>query len=129
MSKREEPGTQHEHAEPDDHEGEPPGRHVDQGEESAEEHHRAAQVADEDQQHHRGAPDDEQRAEVLERWQDEAEDVAGAHDEHLAMLVQVARQEDDDADLGQLGRLEGDRPEVDREVGVVDRVAEKARED
>ena len=30
-------------------------------------------------------------------------------DEHLPALVQVAGEEDDDADLGQLGRLEGDR--------------------
>ena len=45
-------------------------------------------------------------------------------DEHRPRVVQVARQEDDDADLRELGRLEADRPEVDRQVGAVGRAAD-----
>ena len=40
--------------------------------------------------------------------------------EHLALLGQVAGEEDDDADLRQLGGLEGDRADVDAQVGAVD---------
>ena len=47
--------------------------------------------------------------EMLERRQHQPGDVARPDDEHLPVLVQVAGQEDDDADLRQLGRLEGDR--------------------
>ena len=64
--------------------------------------------------HHRRAPDDEQRAEVLERRDRDAEDAPRALHEHLARVAQVAGQEDDDRDLRELGRLERDRPDVDR---------------
>ena len=47
-------------------------------------------------------------------------DPAGADDQHLAVLAQVAGEEDDDAELRELGRLEGDRADVDAEVGAVD---------
>ena len=42
-----------------------------------------------------------------------------ADGQQLAVLVQVAREEDDDADLRDLRRLEGERAEVDLEVGAV----------
>ena len=103
----EEPGAEQEHRHPDHDEGEAPGRHVEQGEEGGEEHQRAAEVADEDEHEHRGAPDDQHRAEVLERRQGHAEHPPGADDQHLAVLAQVAGEEDDDADLRELGRLEG----------------------
>ena len=106
----------------------PAGRHVDQRQEGPEEHHRAAQVADEDQQDHRRAPDHQQWPEVLERRQHEAHELPSADHQHLPALVQVAGEEDDDADLRQLSGLEGDRPEVDREVGVVDGVPQEARQ-
>ena len=116
----EEPGADEEQHHPDHDEREPPGRDVEQGEERGEEHQRAAEVADEDEHEHRGAPDDEQRAEVLERRQGDPEEPAGADDHHLAVLAQVAGEEDDDADLRELGRLEGERPDVDAEIGTVD---------
>ena len=99
----------HEQGHADDDEREAAGRHVEQGEEGGEEHQRAAQVADEDEHEHRGAPDDQQRPEVLERRQGHAEDPTGADDQDLAVLAQVAGEEDDDADLRELGRLEGER--------------------
>ena len=43
-----------------------------------------------------------------------------ADDQHLALLAQVAGQEDDDGELAELGRLEGERADVDAEVGAVD---------
>ena len=49
---------------------------------------------------------------------------AGADDQHLAVLAQVAGEEDDDADLRELGRLEGERADLDPEVGAVDLLAD-----
>ena len=62
--------------------------------------------------------------EVLERRQGDAEHPPGADDQHLAVLAQVAGEEDDDADLRELGRLEGERPDLDPEVGAVDLLAD-----
>ena len=120
----EEPGAEQEHRHPDHDEGEAAGGDVEQGQEGGEEHQRAAQVADEDEHEHRGAPDDEQRAEVLERRQGDPEHPARADDQHLAVLAQVAGEEDDDADLRELGRLEGERADLDAEVGAVDLLAD-----
>ena len=120
----EEPGADQEHRHPDHDEGEAPGRHVEQGEESGEEHQRAAEVADEDEHEHRGAPDDQHRAEVLERRQRHPQHPPGADDQHLAVLAQVAGEENDQADLRELGRLEGERAELDPEVGAVDLFAD-----
>ena len=117
----EEPGSGEEQDEPDEDVGEAVRRDVDEREEGAEEHQRRAEVADEDEHHHRGAPDDEERAEVLERRDRQAHHAPGGDREKLASLVQVAREEDDDADLSQLGRLEGEGAEVDRQEGAVDR--------
>ena len=47
-------------------------------------------------------------------------DPARGDREHLPLLGQVAGEEDDDADLRQLGRLEGDRADVDAQIGAVD---------
>ena len=100
------------------------GGDVEQGEEGGEEHQRAAEVADEDEHEHRGAPDDQHRPEVLERRQGDAEDPPRADDQHLAVLAQVAGEEDDDRDLRELGRLEGERADLDPEVGAVDLLAD-----
>ena len=120
----EEPGADQEHRHPDDDEGEAPGRHVEQGEEGGEEHQRAAEVADEDEHEHRGAPDDQHRPEVLQRRQRHPEHAPRADDQHLAVLAQVAGEEDDDRDLRELGRLEGERADLDPEVGAVDLLAD-----
>ena len=109
---------------PIDDEREAAGGDVEQGQEGGEEHQRAAQVADEDEHEHRGAPDDQQRPEVLERRQGDPEHTPGADDQHLAVLAQVAGEEDDDADLRELGRLEGERADLDAEVGAVDLLAD-----
>ena len=120
----EEPGADQEHRHADDDEREAAGGDVEQGEEGGEEHQRAAEVADEDEHEHRGAPDDQQRPEVLERRQGDAEHPPGADDQHLAVLAQVAGEEDDDADLRELGRLEGERADLHPEVGAVDLLAD-----
>ncbi len=112
-------GADEEEEHPDDDEAEAPGRHVEQRQEGGEEHQRAAEVADEDEQEHRGAPDDQHRAEVFERRQGDAEDPPRPDDQHLAVLPQVGGEEDDDRDLRELGRLEGDRADLDPEVGAV----------
>ena len=120
----EEPGADDEHRHPDDDEGEAPGGDVEQGEEGGEEHQRAAEVADEDEHEHRGAPDDQHRPEVLQRRQRHPEHAPRPDDQHLAVLAQVAGEEDDDRDLRELGRLEGERADLDPEVGAVDLLAD-----
>ena len=109
---------------PDDDEAEAPGRHVEQRQEGGEEHQRAAEVADEDEQEHRRAPDDQHRAEVFERRQGDAEDPPRPDDQHLAVLAQVGGEEDDDRDLRELGRLEGDRADLHPQVGAIDLFAD-----
>ena len=108
-----------EQGEPREHERQPVRGHVQEREEGAEEHHRAAEVADEDEHQHRQAPDHEQRPEVLE-----ADPRHPSAHEHVAHVVQVARQEDDDRDLRELGRLELERADADREVRAVGRAAD-----
>ena len=52
------------------------------------------------------------------------EEAPRALHEHLPRVAQVRGEEDDDRDLAELGRLEGDRPELDAEVGAVDLLAD-----
>ena len=52
------------------------------------------------------------------------QEAARALHEHLARVAQVRGEEDDDGDLPELRRLEGDRPELDAEVGAVDLLAD-----
>ena len=52
------------------------------------------------------------------------EHAAAGRDEHLAVVAQVAGEEDHDRDLGELGGLEGDAADVDVEVGAVDLLAD-----
>ncbi len=113
-----------EQREPDGHEQQPVRGDVDDGEEAAEEHQRRADVLDEEEHRHRRAPDEQQRAEVLERRQRDAGDPPPARDQQLARVAQVAGQEDDDRDLGELGGLEGQRAELHAEVGAVDALAD-----
>ena len=120
----EEPRAEAEHGQPDGHEGEPVGGHVEQREEAAEEHQRRAEVADEDEHHHRAAPHHEQRPEVLQRRDGDAQEAARALHEHLARVAQVRGEEDDDGDLPELRRLEGDRPQLHAEVRAVDLLAD-----
>src|SRR5260221_6151215 len=57
---------------------------------------------------------------MLEGWKGDAEPLPRADDQHLTVLAQVAGEKDDDADLRELGRLEGKRPDLHAEVGAVD---------
>ena len=88
--------------------------HVEKREEAAEEHDRAAEVADEDEHQHRQRPDHEHRAEVLQRQSRQP-----PPHEHVARLREVAREEDDDRELRELGGLELDRPDADAQVRAV----------
>jgi hypothetical protein len=57
---------------------------------------------------------------VLERRDRDAQESPAAEDQQLARIAQVAGQEDDDRDLGELRRLEGQRAELHAEVRAVD---------
>ena len=116
----EEPRADGEHRRADHHEREPVGGDVEQRQEAAEVHQRRAEVADEDEHQHRRAPDHEQRPEVLERRDRHPRHAPRSLDQHLPRVAQVGGEEDDDRDLAELGGLEGDRPEVDAQVGAVD---------
>ena len=105
-------------------EREAPGGHVQQREEGAVEHQRGAELAREQQRRHRRAPDDQHRAELLHRRDRQPEHAPAGGDEHLAVVAQVAGEEDHDRDLRELGRLEGDAADVDVQVGAVDLLAD-----
>ena len=94
---------------PDRHEREPVGGHVEQRQEAAEVHQRRAEVLDEEEQEHRRAPDHEQRPEVLERRDRHAEHPPRALHQQLPRVAQVGGEEDDDRELAELGRLELER--------------------
>ena len=57
---------------------------------------------------------------MLQWGEGDAEEAPRPDHQQLAVLTQIGGEEDDDADLGQLGRLEGDRTEADPQVGAVD---------
>ena len=65
---------------------------------------------------------------MLERRERDPGEAPRADDEDLARVAQVGREEDDDRDLRELGRLEGDRAHVEGQVRAVDRVAEPRKE-
>ena len=81
------PGSEEEQNQPGDDVGEAGGRHVEKGQEGAEEHQRAAEITDEHEHQHRCAPDREQGAEVLQRRDREAGNASRPHGEQLALLV------------------------------------------
>ena len=73
---------------------------------------------DHQQQHRRGRAAEQQHlAAHRQRPQ------PGPH-QHVPGVAEIARQEDDDRDLGELGRLELDRPDLDRQERAVDLVAD-----
>ena len=85
------------------------GGHVEHPQEDAEVQQGSSEVARLHQDEHRGAPDQEQWAEILE----------AALGQHLALLAQVAGQEHDQEDLGQLAGLELQRTDVHPQPGAV----------
>ena len=91
-----------------------PGGDVEHGEEDPEQEQRAAEVVRLDEHEHRRAPDQEQRAEVLQP----------ALGQHLALLAQVAGEEDDQEDLRQLAGLELEGADPHPEPRAVDRLAD-----
>ena len=97
------------------------GRDVQHREEDPEVEEPAPEVVRLDEDEHRRAPDREQRAEVLDP----------PLGEHFALLAQVAREEDDQHDLGELARLEPDAADLDPEARPVDRLPDhrQRRED
>ena len=93
----------------------PRGRHVEQREEDPVVEERAPQVVRLDDDEHRRAPDREQRPEVLQ----------ASLGEHLPLLAEVAGEEDDQHDLGQLAGLELDSADVHPQAGAVDPLADQ----
>ena len=93
------------------HEQQPARRRVQHREEDAEVEEAGAEVVRLHEHGHRAAPDQEQRAEVLQP----------SLCEHLALLAQVAGQEQDQQDLRELARLELEAADADPEAGAVDR--------
>src|SRR4030095_4484648 len=89
-------GTAYEERGPGDHEPDLRSRHVQHREEDPEVEEAAAEVVRHDEDEHRRAPDQEERPEVLEP----------ELRQHLALLAQVAGEEDDEQDLRQLAGVE-----------------------
>ena len=104
--------------------GHPLGGDVEHRDEEAEEEQRRAEVLLEDEDEQREHPRDEDRAEVAAAREGEAEDPLAGEREHVAGLHEVAGEEDREGDLGELARLEVERPEADPDLRAVDRPAD-----
>ena len=96
---------------------EPPRGDVDHAEKDPEVQERAAEVAGLEEHEHGGAPDREQGPEVLE----------APLCEHLALLAQVAGEEEDEEQLCDLAGLELEAADVDPEPHAVDALAETGK--
>ncbi len=94
------------------------GRRVEDREEDPVVEERAAEVVGREENEHRAAPDDEQRAPVLD----------APLREHLPLLAEVRGEEDDERDLPELARLELQPAEVDPQAGAVHRLADAGQE-
>ena len=106
------PGEEERH--PADDEDDARRRDVEHPEEDPEVEKPRAEVVRLHEHGHRAAPDQEQRAEVLQP----------SLREHLALLAQVAREEHDQQDLRELARLDAERPELDPEARAADLLAD-----
>ena len=99
-------------------EREPRRRDVEHRDEDPVVEERAAEIVGREEDEHRAAPDHEQRPPVLQP----------PLREHLALLAEVGREEDDERDLPELARLELEPAEVDPEPRAVDRLADPGRQ-
>ena len=100
--------------EPGEHVRRPSGGDVEHRQEDPELEQRASEVVRLDEHEHRRAPDQEQRPEVLEP----------PLRQHLALVAQIAGEEDDQEDLRQLARLELERAHLHPQPRAVDRLAD-----
>ena len=118
------PRAEREQHDPDQRERQAPGGDVQQCEERAVEHQRGAELARQQQRRHRRPPHDQHRPELLHRRDRQPEHAPPRGHEDLAVVAQVAGEEDHDRDLRELRRLEGDAADVDVEVRAVDLLAD-----
>ena len=102
--------------------------HVDEREEHGEEEQRRAQVALDDDDRERDRPHDEHRQEVRQGRQAERPQAGALVGQQRPVLRQVARQEHDQDDLEQLGRLPADRPDAQGQERPVRLLAEHERQ-
>ena len=93
------------------------GRYIEHDEEERVEEKRRAEVAFEGDDGEAYAPYDEQRGEQAQARNLEAHDVVVGDGEQLSVLGEVARKEQHDADLGELAGLDGDKAQVDPQLG------------
>ncbi len=96
---------------------EPRRRDVEHREEDPEVEEPAAEVLRLEEDEHRRAPDHEQRPEVLQP----------ALRQHLALLAQVAGEEDDQRELGELAGLEPERSRMHPKPRAVDRLPDQGQ--
>ena len=66
---------------------------------------------------------------MAQRGDADAEDAPRRHGQHLAALAEVAGEEDDEQDLGELARLDLELTDAQPEAGAVDRGAERDRQE
>ena len=113
-------GAGDEHRRADDQPAAALGGDVEHHDEQAEEQQRRAEVVLEDQDAQADQPHREDRAEVAAAGQVDAEEPAAGQRQGVAVQHQVAGEEDDQQDLGDLAGLEAERPEPDPDAGAVD---------
>src|SRR4029079_4362561 len=104
------------------------GGDIEHRDEKAEEHQGGAQVLLEDQDADTGQPGDQNRTEGLRPGQSDPEEPAPHQGQDVAFLHQVAGEEDDQQDLGDLTGLEGQGTDADPDPGPVDVAADAGRQ-
>ena len=118
-------GTYGQEREADDDVREASRGNVEHQQEDGVEQHGRAQIAFEDDDEQAYAPDCEQRQQQAQARDLEAQDLAVGDGEQLAVLGQIACQEQDDKDLGELAGLNGKAGDANPQLRARDRGADK----
>ncbi len=96
--------------------------------EQREEQQRGAEVALADHHDHREAPGQQDRGQVARLGEAQRPDPPGAGRDELSPFGQVGGEEDGERDLGELARLEVDRPDAHPDAGAAELLADAGDE-
>ena len=122
-------GSDRQQKKADDHVGDTAGCGIEHHQEDGVEQQRRAQVAFENNDQKADAPHQEERGEQAQARNLEAHDRVAGNREQLAVLGEVASQEQDDEDLGELAGLDGKRANANPQLGAVDFGADEHGQD
>ena len=125
---RHQQAAEDEQRQPDDDEADPRRRHINEGEEHREEQQGRAEVTLDHDDPEGDRPHDDHRGEIRQRRQAERPEPRVLLHEQRPVLRQVARKEDDQDDLEELGRLAGEGTDGEGQALAVHLGAQDERE-